>query len=89
MMHGYENGFGGGYGMHGGYGWQWIIPIIIIAVIVYAAYKLINANNTNHNNNDRVQPYAKSSIEELDRRFVNDEITEEEYMKKKKLINDK
>jgi putative membrane protein len=65
-------GFGGG-----GFAVM-IVPLLLIGLAIYAVYK-ISANNGSTRNND-------SSLEILNERFVNGEINEDEYKRKKALI---
>jgi len=80
MMYGYDNGYNCvGYGMLGG--WHFIIPLIIILVIIYAIYKLFKTNHFQMKNS--------SSLDELNKKYINNEISEDEYLLKKQIINKK
>lgn len=79
MMYGYDGYNCGGYGIFGG--WHFIIPLIIIGIVIYAVYKLITSNNSQMNNN--------SFLDELNRKFVSGELSEDEYLRKKQIINKK
>lgn len=81
MMNGY-----GGYGMVGGYGvLGWIFQIIVIGLIVYSAFYLIKTINHKRDHNEK----GSSALEILQERFARDEITEEEYFRKKEIMNKK
>jgi putative membrane protein len=74
-------GFGyGGYGGFGGGPFMMIIPLLIIGLIVYAMYKLLNHSRDNSPRNNG------EAINILMERYASGEITEEEYLSKKKLL---
>lgn len=57
------------------------IPLILIVLIIIAVYMIWkNSSNKNKPDNNR-------ALERLNERFVNGEIDEEEYLKKKDLLN--
>lgn len=62
---------GGGFGMM-------LIPLLLIGLVIYALYKVVG-NNSGMRNID-------NSMEILNERFVNGEISEDEYKRKKSLI---
>ncbi len=64
------------YGMFGG--WNFIILIIIICLIIFALNKLLSTNNNQTNNSD--------ALNELNKKFVRGEISEDEYLQKKQII---
>jgi len=71
-----------------GYGMSWfgmIIPLLLIGLIIYAVVKLTQSNSIN-NNTKNIK--LNDAIDILNQRFANGEISEEEYMKKKKMIRD-
>ena len=75
MMMGYGFGYGGIFMM--------LIPIVLVAIIVYAILKLTGHSNLNgHYNNIR----SNSALDILNERFARGEITEEEYNQKKNMI---
>jgi putative membrane protein len=73
---------GYGYGMLGGFGM--IIPLILIGLVVYAAVNFSQNNHKNYNNSRS----ENDALDILNRRYANGEISEEEYMKKKKMLRD-
>ena len=76
-------GYGYGSNMMGGV-FGMIIPIIIIAIIVFAVYKLMQ------NKNIKDIGTKDSSLDILNERFARGEISEEEYnSKKNELLNNK
>ncbi|MFT5873771.1 MAG: putative membrane protein [Clostridium sp.] len=78
-------GYGYGYGnnMMGGV-FGMIIPIIIIAIVVFAIYKLLQ------NKNIKDIGTRDNSLDILNERFARGEINEEEYNSKKNaLLNNK
>ena len=62
---------GGGFGMM-------LIPLLLIGLVIYAVYKM-SSNNGGMRNID-------NSLEILNERFVNGEISEDEYKRKKAMI---
>lgn len=75
MMHGY--GLMHGYGILGGYGY--IIFILLFLIIAYALYKIFS-----NNNNERA--VNNQSLEILKTKYVQGEISEEEYLRKKEVL---
>ena len=67
------NGFGGG-------SFMMIIPILIVGLIIYAVFKLLNQprNNASMDNSQ--------ALNILMERYASGEISEEEYANKKKLL---
>lgn len=60
------------YGLHGmGFGWLFLLPVIILILYVIS-------------NNTKVVTSARDI---LDKRYANGEIDEEEYKKRKKILN--
>lgn len=57
--------------------------MLIILVIAIVGFYLINENG-GFNNQQRNEP-----LKRLKERYINDEITEEEYKKKKKILEEK
>ncbi|ERJ11251.1 SHOCT domain-containing protein [Haloplasma contractile] len=81
MMYGYRNGFDcGGFGGYDGFLGQWsfLIPLLIIGIVIYLVFKLMNQDH--RQNKD-------SLINELKMKYINGEISEQEYLQKKKLIS--
>lgn len=78
MMNGYRYGCGG-FGNFGNFGiWHFIIPILVLGIIIYFVYKLFNQDRQNINN---------SLLNELNNKYINGELTDEEYLQKKRVIN--
>lgn len=73
MMHGY--GFSR-FGMMGG-GFMMLLWPLVIGVILYFTFKSSNRHHSINNNR---------ALEILDEKFASGEITEEEYLHKKKII---
>lgn len=67
-----------GCGFGGGRFAMMLIPLLLIGLVIYAVYK-ISVNNNGTKNMD-------SSMEVLNERFVNGEISEDEYKRKKALL---
>lgn len=71
-----------------GYGMSWfgmIIPLLLIGLIIYVVMKLTQSSSIN-NNTKNIK--LNDAIDILNQRFASGEISEEEYMKKKKMIRD-
>ncbi|MDF2883231.1 MAG: hypothetical protein K0R54_3788 [Clostridiaceae bacterium] len=75
-------GCGYGYGMLGWFGM--IIPLIFIALVVYAAVRFSQSNHRNYSNSRS----GNDAMNILNERYANGEISEEEYSKKKKMLID-
>lgn len=65
------------FGMMGG-GFMMLLWPLVIGLILYFAFKSSNRHYTNNTN---------KALEILDEKFASGEITEEEYLHKKKIIN--
>lgn len=79
-------GFGYGYGGYGGCGligggfWMMLIPLILIGIIIFAAFKLWGGSSV------KSERELDNSMEILNERFARGEINEEEYKQKKALL---
>ena len=67
-----SNGFGGIIMM--------IIPLLLIGIVVYAVFKLLNQQRYNESKDN------SNAINILSEKYALGEISEEEYLKKKKLL---
>ncbi|SMC35913.1 SHOCT domain-containing protein [Papillibacter cinnamivorans] len=77
-------GYMGGY-MHGGGGFLMILgALALIALIVIAVVTLVKQARRRHEGG-----HTDSSLELLNDRYVKGEITEEEYVRMKKVIKEK
>lgn len=75
-----------GFGHMGGFGM--IIPLILLAVIIYAVVRLTQASRGNGNNSNVVTRTERNeALEILNRRYAKGEISDEEYIQKKNIIN--
>ena len=75
-------------GYNYGYGMNWfgmVIPFLLIALIIYVVFKFAQGSNIN---NSTKKSLGNDAIDILNQRFANGEISEEEYMKKKKMIRE-
>lgn len=70
---------GWGYGITGAW-FGMLIPLILIAAVVYAVIRLSGHNHTGYGKN------YDNSLDILNERFAKGEIGEEEYKQKKALI---
>lgn len=69
----------GVYGMMPGF--SMLIPLLLIAFVIYAAFKLSNGSHS-------VQSRENNALDILNQRFANGEISEEEYRQKKKMLRE-
>ncbi|GAA3653914.1 SHOCT domain-containing protein [Asaccharospora irregularis] len=69
----------GGYGMMSGFGM--FIPLLLIGLVIYVAFRLSNGSYSIRNKEN-------NAIDILDQRFANGEISEEEYIQKKKMLRE-
>jgi putative membrane protein len=87
-MMGFERAFeghclGGSYGYYGG-PIMMFIGLLVIAIIAYLFYRLNTKNNLSLN---RSSDSANSeALDVLKMKFVNGEITEEDYLRKRNLL---
>ena len=83
-MMGYGRGFsipGGCFGLGSGLWFHYVIGAVLLIIGVIVVIKFLkNKNNTSHINSE--------AIEMLKMKYVKGEITEEEYIKRKSVIND-
>ncbi len=85
MMYGYGFQDNNGYRMMGGYfnnGYGFIIPLILIIIIVYALYKLFSYRT--HSNYE-----SNNSLNILKSKYVQGEISEDDYLRKKDILTRK
>jgi len=75
-------GYGYGFNMMGGWFGMMIIPIILIAVVIYVIY---NQGQKNNGKGKDIE-FKDNSMDILSERFARGEINEEEYNSKKKLL---
>ena len=88
MMNGFDTN--SSYGMMQGNfnnGFGFLIMIITMTVIIYAIFKLFN-NNQNSNSSNQYQS-NDGSLEVLKSKLVKGEITEDDYLRMKKIIQSK
>lgn len=80
--------FGGAHCLGGNYGYfggpmMMLLGFIILALIAYAIYKISTKNSLGiYKSNDS----ANEALEVLKMKFVNGEINEEEYLRKRSLL---
>ncbi len=81
MMHGRGMFYNGsGYGFMSG-GWNWLIGVGIILLVVAVTYLIVNRNKNKDSNNN--------ALKSLKVKFAQGEITEEEYKKRKSVLEEK
>lgn len=74
-----------GYGI-GGNSWMWmvgfgLIKLLVIAIVILWITKYFIKNNKRYNN------FSNNAMHILHERYVNGEIDEEEYLRKKKILD--
>ncbi|MGM0640670.1 MAG: SHOCT domain-containing protein [Thermotogota bacterium] len=79
MMHGY---FWDGMWTGGGF-FMGLFWILIIAAVLYFVFRNNNTGNQNNNNNNSKRNSTDEALKTLNERYVNGEISEEEYKEKK------
>ncbi|GAA3650573.1 SHOCT domain-containing protein [Asaccharospora irregularis] len=67
----------GGYGMMSGFGM--FIPLLLIGFVIYVAFRLSNGSYS-------IRSRENNALDILDERFAKGEISEEEYIHKKKIL---
>lgn len=84
IMFGRCGGFGyGGFSGYNGFGggpFMMIIPILLAGLIIYAIFKLLNLQKNNSSKDN------SQALNILMERYASGEISEEEYINKKKLL---
>lgn len=68
-----------GYGMMAGFGM--FVPLLLIGLIIYIAFRLSNGNYSIGNE-------GNDALDILNQRFAKGEISEEEYIQKKKILKE-
>ena len=71
------------YAFHGlgcGMGFDWIVGIVLLTIVVWGIVKVVNSNNKLQGNNN------KSALDILKDRFVKGDISKEEFEEMKKII---
>ncbi len=78
-------GWGGnGWGMMGGFGWMWLMPIFFIlfwGLVIWGIVALVRGSSGSRGSDS---PAADSALEVLKKRYARGEIDKEEYEEKKK-----
>lgn len=62
------------------------IGLLVIILVVYLIYKNSNQNNSHMRNYEPHNPSYDEALDILKMKFVNGEITEEEYLRKRNLL---
>lgn len=73
---------GGSYGYYGG-PMMMLLGLILIGVLVYVVYKASNKNKFSYTGQSEA---GSEALDVLKMKFVNGEITEEEYLRKRNLL---
>jgi putative membrane protein len=76
----------GGWGMMGGFGWMWFMPIFFIlfwGLVIWGIVALVRGLSEPRSS-DSTPSTADSALEVLKRRYARGEINKEEYEEKKK-----
>ncbi|PKM55853.1 MAG: hypothetical protein CVV00_02365 [Firmicutes bacterium HGW-Firmicutes-5] len=81
----FQRGFQGGYrggacwsGGYLGYGWHMLIMAVVLLAIIFTVIYLVNKSSHRHDNKD--------VLDILKMKYVQGDLTEEEYTKKKDLL---
>ncbi|MBH1942208.1 SHOCT domain-containing protein [Mobilitalea sibirica] len=61
-----------------------LIPLLVIVLIVIAVIRHGQRNNSNY----RIENRGNAALEILDQRYAKGEISEEEYIHKKRMLNE-
>jgi len=64
---------------------SWLIPLVVLLVIALSIYRINKNNNDNKINREN----KESALDILDKRYANGEISEEKYLKKKKMLKNR
>lgn len=86
MMHTgrfFYDGMFGGHSLLGGV-WFWLIAVGVVVAVIAAIYLIVKGRNVQGS----VQG-TTGALETLDTKFVNGEITQEEYLSRKSVINER
>lgn len=87
MRHGYRPGMHHMNG-YGDYGFIWVLVIgIILLIMLFLMYKLLQQNK--QSNRDTGIETTNTALNILKERYVKGEITEEEFIRMKKVLEDK
>lgn len=79
-------GQGYGYGMMGGFGWMWLMPIfwiVFLGLIIWGVVALARGVSQ-PGSSDSASSRPDSALEVLKKRYARGEINKEEYEEKKK-----
>ena len=79
-------GFGYGYGNELGNGTTWCIAIIALILIALVVYAFVKQSENNYKNTTKSG--KDDAINILYKRLANGDITEEEYKKRKKILDE-
>ncbi len=82
--YGYMSGYSGGTGGFIMMGIGFLVFLIIISVLIFLAVRLIKAVTASYN-----PPSINKALDILNERYAKGEIDEEEYIKKKNILNQK
>ncbi len=77
---------GGGWGMMGGFGWWWFMPIFMIlfwVLVIWAVVALVRGVSR-PSDSDSGSSRPDSALEVLKRRYARGDISREEYEEKKR-----
>ena len=68
------------YGWGMGIGWSWIVGLVILVVVLWIMFRMLNTNNRTD------QTGQKSALDILKERYARGEISKEEYDEKRRDI---
>ena len=74
----------GGWGMMGGFGWMWLMPVLWIVFLGFIIWAIVAWVRRSGESGGSGSSHPDSALEVLKRRYARGEINKEEYEEKKK-----
>ncbi len=72
------------FGMMGGFGWMWIMPVLGIAVIAVVVWAVVTSARRSEGSGGPDSPRLDSALDVLKKRYARGEIDKQEFEEKKK-----
>lgn len=72
------------FGMIGGFGWMWIMPVLGIAVIAVVVWAVVTSARRSDGSGGSDSPRLDSALDVLKKRYARSEIDKQEFEEKKK-----
>ena len=73
-----------GFGMMGGFGWMWLMPLLGLAVIAMIVWAVVTSAGRSNEPGGSDSSRTDSALDVLKKRYARGEIDREEYEEKKK-----